>query len=476
MMPTRRGGARRELMTVLLLLAAGCVRYQPRPLDPTLYPAVYRARRLDDARLRDWVARWGAPPAGHRWTPRQLGLAALALRADIRRGRAEWRAALAGETAAGVHPAPGVEGSLERAVSGSEGQSPWVVSLAALLTLELGGKRGARVQQARARTAIAESELRDLAWRAVRGAEAAALALHTAEAELADAQEEETRLAEVEQRERARLQEASLSSAELARTGTEVQAARTAVAAVAGGVLNARAALAGTLALPRRALDSLEVAVDSQSGCALIERLGPDSLVAWALTHRPEVGRALARYAAAEAEVRLAVARQYPDLDLGPGFIWDQGVHRWTVALALPSLLGIRQRAPIRAAEASRAAESAAVAEVQERIMGETEAAAAECQGAVLERAAADSQVAAAERAAALASAAYQRGESSGLEPALARLSAGRAERVRRAVARRLIAAGASLHGVLGQWSEVTSERWPDPRQDELPDQSASPP
>ena len=108
--------------------------------------------------------------------------------------------------------------------------------------------------------------------------------------------------------------------------------------------------------------------------------------------------------------------------------------------------------------------------------MGETEAAVAECQGAVLERAAADSQVAAAERAAALASAAYQRGESSGLEPALARLSVGRAERARRAVARRLIAAGASLHGVLGQWSDVTSERWPDPRQDELPDQPASPP
>jgi cobalt-zinc-cadmium efflux system outer membrane protein len=473
MTQSARGSASRGWRTsALLLLASGCVPYQARPLDLAAHPAVYRARRLDDSRLRQWVARWGPEPAGRRWSPRQLALAALGLRTDVRRARAEWSAAIAGQASAGSRPQPGLESSVERAVSGSEGQSPWVVSLAGLFAIELGGKRGARLQQARARSATAEADLRGTAWRAVRSVYAAARALQTAEAELADAREEVAALTDVAERERARFREASLSSAELARTETEVQAARTEAAAVEAAVLTARAGLAGTLALPDRALDSLELTDEARPSCAEADSLDPDSTAALALTRRPELGRALAAYAAAEAGVRLAVAKQYPDLDLGPGFIWDQGVHRWTVALALPNLLGFRNRAPIREAEAQRSAAAAAVSEAQDAIVAETETARAGCRGATLERAAADSQVAVTSRAAELAAEAYQRGETSGLEPALARLAAGRAQRLRRGAERRLTAAAVTLQAALGGW-EGGADRWPDPRRDELMDPAA---
>ncbi|HKT61082.1 MAG TPA: hypothetical protein VJQ46_13610, partial [Gemmatimonadales bacterium] len=76
-----------RLMVVLLL--AGCVRYQPRPLDLAAHPSEYRARRLDDPRVLAWVGRWSRPPAAQRWNGRQLALAALGLRADLARARAE---------------------------------------------------------------------------------------------------------------------------------------------------------------------------------------------------------------------------------------------------------------------------------------------------------------------------------------------------------------------------------------------------
>jgi outer membrane protein TolC len=396
--------------SILVLLLVGCAHYQPRPLDLAAHPTEYRARRLDDPRLLAWVGRWSPPPAAQHWTGRQLALAALAWRADLARARAEWRAAQAGERTAANRPQPGVQGSVERAVSGSDGQSPWVVSLGALLNVELGGKRGARLQQARARAAIAEAELRLTAWRVARESQAAAQRVAGSEADLAAARREVGALAELEAGERARYQEASLSSAELARTGTEVQAARADAAAAEATLLDARAALAGALAVPARALDSVTVVVDSATNCAALS-VGPDSIEALALTARPEMGRSLAEYAAAEAAVRVEVARQYPDLELGPGFIWDQGVHRWTLALALPNLLGFRNRAAITEAEAARAAAGARVAETQELLLAEVAMAVSGCRGAVLERGAADSQVVVAARAAELAQAAYQRGE-----------------------------------------------------------------
>ena len=134
-------------------------------------------------------------------------------------------------------------------------------------------------------------------WGIVRGARAAAGALLAAESDLVEARREAESLAGVQELERARYQEASLTSAELARTGSEVQAVRAQVSAAEAAVLEAHAALAGVLAMPARALDSVSVTADFANGCEGLESVGSDSLAALALTRRPEVGRALAEYA-----------------------------------------------------------------------------------------------------------------------------------------------------------------------------------
>ena len=452
-----------------LVALSGCVRYAPLALEPANHAAAYRTRSLDDPSLIAWVARWAGRPDGERWTDRQLAVAALALRSDLARARAEWRATVFGERAAGARPAPGAAAGVERAVSGSEGAPPWVVSLGATLAVELGGKRGARVQRARAERALAEAELRGQAWRIAVDTRAAALALASADAARDDAVREADALVEIAALERARYEESALTAAELARTSSDVQLARGEVAAAQSQAIDARAALASATALPWPALDRLRVEPVPGPACAELLATGDDSLAALSLTRRPEIGRALARYAVAEAGLRLAIARQYPDLELGPGFIWDQGVHRWTLALALPNLLGLRNRAPIDQARAEREAAAATVGEAQDDLLGETTRAAGRCRGAVLEAAAADSQVQAARRTAALARAAYERGETSRLDPALAELGALRAERFQHGRASRLAAAAAELEAAIGG---PTGEpgKWPDPRSDVLVD------
>jgi hypothetical protein len=166
-----------------------------------------------------------------------------------------------------------------------------------------------------------------------------------------------------------------------------------------------------------------------------------------------------------EADLRTEVARQYPDLELGPGFIWDQGVNRWTLALALPKLLGFRNQAPLRAAEANRRAAAGGVGEAQEAVLVDVETAIAACRAARLLRDAADAQVGVAAEAARLAEAAYARGETSRLDPALAALARLRAERARAAAERHLMLAGLSLEAATGDWTGDGTQ-WPDPRED----------
>jgi outer membrane protein, heavy metal efflux system len=457
----------------LALASAACVRYQPRPLDPAAHPAEVLRRDLADSALLAAVGRYAGRPEANRWTDRQLALAALRLRSDLRRLRAEWRAASAAVRTAGARRGIGVQGEVERRVSGRDEGSPWVVGLAGILEVELGGKRGARVQAARAGVALAESRLVASSRTAALETRLAAATLAHALAEADDARDEVRALEAVHALERARFAEAALGVSELARTGTEIQTARLALAEAEHAALAARAALAGAVALPVRALDTLAPVVEPPTGCATLDSAEPGRFVAEALERRQEIAIALGEYAVAESRLRLEVARQFPDLELGPGFVWDQGVNRWALAFAIPALLGSRNRGPIAEAVAAREVAALRVAEVQDSVLADLEFAVQRCRGAALELAAADSVVAAAERLDRRERQAYERGESSRLEPARAELQLVRARRAGRAAERRLAFAAIELERAAGG-PPSPDGRWPDPRQD--PDEEASRP
>jgi cobalt-zinc-cadmium efflux system outer membrane protein len=457
----------------LLLACAACVRYEARPLDPSTHPAEVSRRGLGDSALVAAVARHAGRPQADRWTDRQLALAALRLRSDLRRLRAEWRAASASVRTARERPSIGFQGEVERRVGGRNEGGPWVVGLTAIFPLQLGGKRGARVQAARARVALAESRL-------VAGSRAAAVetrlsaaSLAHAIADAADAGDELRALERVHELERARFAEAALPASELARTGTEIQNARLALAQAEHGVLAARAALAAAIVVPARALESLVPVLGPPSGCGSLDSAGTDAFAPAAMERRLEIAFALGEYAVAESRLRLEVARQFPDLELGPGFVWDQGVNRWALALAVPALLGSRNRGAIAEAEATREVAGLRVAEVQDSVLADLDLAVQGCRGASLELAAADSVVAAAERLHRREREAYQRGETSGLEPARAELLLLRARRARRAAERRLALASIELERAAGGPPSAEGS-WPDPREE--PDQEATPP
>jgi outer membrane protein TolC len=105
---------------------------------------------------------------------------------------------------------------------------------------------------------------------------------------------------------------------------------------------------------------------------------------------------------------------------------------------------------------------------MQEGLLAEVDAAVSRCRGAALESTAADAQVTLSARASALAQAAFQRGETSGLEPALAELAVVRAERLQAAARAQVAAAGGALVSAVGNYPDLSPERWPDPREEPL--------
>lgn len=451
------------LVSLLLAGCGGYQRYTPAPLGARKHPAAYEQRSLADPALLHFLADNGLAPSDSGWSSRQLALAAIYERPDLDQARAAVREAQAAEVTAGVTPPPSVAAAIGRADRTERGKSsPWTVSLSAGLTFETGGKRAARTERARAAVLAATLRLQALAWRIASATRSAAVSSIDADRELASAVAEATASRTLLGLLRSRYAEGQLSQVELASAEAGYQTASVAITEARRTRTNARLALARSLAVPIVAIDSLRLRSAAHSGCATLDSVPPDTLRALALRHRFDLGAALADYAVAEGDLRLAIAQQYPDFTVGPGISWDQGIVRWLLSVAVPAIPVARNRGPIAAAAAVRAAEAARAVSSQDSVLAGVDSSIVACREFQHALIASDSLVSAAGRQLRLAQAAYLRGETGAVDTALAQIALIRAERVRVITAGRGLRADVALESAVGMSLADPAWAWPD--------------
>jgi outer membrane protein, heavy metal efflux system len=422
----------------------------------------YLARSLGDPAFRAWLDSLDpGAAAAPTWRGGDYALAALYFRATPERWARELEAAAAAIAAAGARPQPGVETDFEFDLSGRDGSSPWAGALRAVVPVELGGKRGARVAAARAtqlavlaRIRVERTALVMVARRAVVGRGQAAAAADRALLESAA-------LDTVVGLTLARYQEGGATTTDLARARSDAADAAVGRRSADRALSNATTSVAAAIGVDPSALDRRGwPRTPADSGCALASQ-SRDSLAERTLAARPEVVVALAEYEVAEAAVRFAVAESWPDLVLGPGLFFDHGVGKWITSFGLPSLVLDRHRGPIVEAEARRAVAAARVLEVQEGVLLELDVARARCAAAVAVIGAADSAAQAALGRLAAARAAFARGETGRLDVALLRRDQLRSEAGAAEAREAVVTAGQDLEAAIGVWTVEGPARWP---------------
>jgi len=448
--------------SLLAALISACVPYQPAPLDQATLVSGYNARRLDDPGLLRYLGETGTQPLTMGWQARDLTLTTWYFSPALDRARAARDEAIAAQITAGTREQPSLVVDVEHSYAGGEGQPPWGVAGTVGFPVELGGKRGARVARAQARTFVAEAELSEVAWQSGIEVRGAMNRLGAAQLRLADLRAELVVLQALDTLLITRYHEGVVSRADVAQNEADLQAT---LVEWGDAEREHREALVGVATalgvLPNR-LDTLRLVAPGGSWCDAAGELAHDSLQALTVHSRPEVGRAMANYGVAEADVRVEISKQYPDLTLGPGLFFDHGINKWTVLFSIPSIPLHRNRGPIAEAEARRSAAAAQVIAVQDSALAEVEAGLDRCKvtGALL--AAADSLLASVEQRIGRAEAAYERGETSRLELLFLELARTRAKKTRHAAEQQRREAGTRLEEAAGVWRSEPPPRWPD--------------
>ncbi|HVL43957.1 MAG TPA: TolC family protein [Acidovorax sp.] len=334
----------------------GCAHYLPHPIDPQAEAAAFDARTLDSGP----------------WSLAALQAEAEQRNPELAIARAQRKTAEAAAIAAGARPNPALSTSAQKNTRAERGAKAWTYDLGLAIPIETAGKRDIRLARAAWQAQAAAYAEAETLWRVRGQVREAYIGAFPAEQQ---ARERAALLASLSEETQKRLAAGMVSSGEVLQTRLAAQQAALAVEDAHRRRIESLHKLAASIGVPERALEGATLPFSDLSAETLPSAAVIDEVAKTALQARPDVLASLAAYESSQAALQLEIARQYPDLSIGPGYAWDAGALKWSLALGLMLPLFDRNQGPIAEAEAKREEAAASFRATQEQAIAEIAAA-----------------------------------------------------------------------------------------------------
>jgi outer membrane protein, heavy metal efflux system len=370
-------------------ILTGCAarRYQPAPIVPRESASRLGSRNLGDpglqAFLRQNIGHPIAPWPPKTWDLGTLSLAALYFNPTLEVARARVSETQAAVVTAGARPNPSV--SVAPGIP-----SPYLFNLDFSVPIETAGKRGHRIQSARNLEQAARFDLADSAWKARTGVRTALLSYLLASRSLDLLRSEEQVRQEQVNILAQRFSVGEIPRPEIDLARIELSKTHLAINNAEGQVAGTKAAMAASIGIPVAALQGLDFSWADLDSPPSATSLSADQIQREAVLNRLDVRRSLAQYAAAEADLQLEISKQYPDVQIGPGYTYEEKNNFFTLGLSTTLPIFNHNQGPIAEAEARRKQAGAAFLERQAQVIAESERALALYVAALKELAEAD--------------------------------------------------------------------------------------
>ncbi len=256
--------------------------------------------------------------------------------------------------------------------------SPWLVPVTVDWPIETAGKRGKRIAEAEKISESARWNFVSAVWQIRSGVRASLLDFKTASRRAGLLQKQFAAQKEILRRLQQRFEAGEISRPELTLAQIALNKTQSDLSSALAQRADARSRLAEALGLTEAALAGEKF--DFDFSARNVKALTSTEARNVALRSRADILAALADYAATEADLQLEIAKQYPDLHLGPGYAWNSGNagdNEWSLGLTIELPILDQNQGPIAEAEARRKLAAAKFVELQSKVIGEIERAAA---------------------------------------------------------------------------------------------------
>ncbi|MDA8387335.1 MAG: TolC family protein [Nitrospiraceae bacterium] len=343
------------LLPLAALLLAGCATFHNRPLDPLKTARQFEARSLQSGGLERFIEknlkRKVSPWPPGTWDLKMLTLAAFYYNPEMDVARAKWLASQARIITAGGLPNPAAR-FIPQYHANPMGLPPWTLTFDLAIPIETAGRRGYRIARARHLSRAVEMQMAMTAWNVRSRLRRDLLSFYGASQKETLLAAQRKLLEEIVGLYESRLAEGFVSRFALTSSTVALDKTIFAQSEAKKEEALAKARLAGALGLPDGALKGTDI---SFAGFKEVNAsLYRPYMRRQALLGRADIHAGLEQYAAAQSSLQLEIAKQYPDLNLGPGYAWDQGDNEWSLGVFLTLPVLNQNRGPVAEARARR--------------------------------------------------------------------------------------------------------------------------
>ena len=348
------------LLVLLTLSVISCtpIPYTPQPLAPA------EAHSVQNPAFIAYLAENGYTTFPSTWDAEALTHCALFFHPRLLIVRRQWQAAEQAVAAAATRPPASLNTQLAKSNQANDDIRPLAYGLSMELPIDIANRHSIRIEQARHLSAIAKLELAQVAWK-LRSSLIEALRQHLFFVRLSEVLRHEADL-------RAKIvamfnKRISLGAANQQELLIAQNAWQKTVVEATDAQQKAREwkiSLASAIALPIAVLDTMSLRDVTPANVLQL-----DALEKQALKNRLDLRIALEKYAQAETQLRLEVARQWPEMSLSVGYAYEYGDKVWSLNWSQLLTWLQRNKLNIKRAQSLRQVEAAQVENTEHQIL-----------------------------------------------------------------------------------------------------------
>ncbi len=357
-----------------LLLGCGFQTYKAKPINPLLNKIQFDEQTPLNEKFKEYLILQGVNPEAlpiKSWGLEELTYSALFFHSDLDLARKEWRAAQSAEITASQSIDPSFSTNVGKNTIKNPDENPWTYNLGIDIGIITAGKKEARIDRALSLSEAAKIKIAQTAWQ-VRTRLAKSLVEFEFSKEQSKAlqQEVDLRLLIVDMLQK-RLGAGIASSTELNNAIIALNKSEQALASEQIRTPILQAALASDSGLPLTTFQSLNLSENilnkNQNQMVSIDKDFQET----AMLNRLDLRASLAKYQAAEAKLRLEIARQYPDITLSPSYSYEPDGKFWALGIGSLITLITKNKGLIAEASSLRDVEAAQINVTQAKIISE---------------------------------------------------------------------------------------------------------
>ncbi len=313
----------------------------------------YSTRGFDDQGLEDFIKAHDGNVTWllNKWSVENIIWAALYFNPNIKLAESKINEAKAAEITAGQIPNPTIG-----IAPGRDTSSPALDHLLAFsfnLPVETNGKRGLRENATGYLSDSSRAQFENTVWDVHRDVISGLIDYYSAKQIVSNYQSLIKAQQEIVASYDKRTAEGQLPTAAVSQANIAYQQNISLLNQAQSNLMQAKARLAGSIGVPASALDKINIDYSELVNCRDINSIA--SLRKTSLENHPLLKASMMEYLAAHENLRLEVAKQIPDLDIGPGYEWNsQGGGKLSLGISIVLPIFNQNEGPIAEAKAKR--------------------------------------------------------------------------------------------------------------------------